>query len=310
LKGLALHTANDSGPTGPDATFGWGLLNAKRAAEVVTGRGTTSILLETSISQGASFKTKFKAKGIVQVSISWTDPPGTAVAESVINSTTPVLINDLDLRVTRQGSSLMPWKLISHSTNARGDNNVDPFERIDDSNPTIQEYEVTVSHKGSLRNGSQNFSLIVTGDSLEQQAPLIANDQSIRYQNNIGSIQEELKQIAERIQEIAKRLDDLQPLPTSNYRRVFDFKDAPTIKIPKSDRGSIPNEIKMELMTLDKSDKGDSRNGLVRKLLLLLDRLERDPNDEGIMAALNPDFNPSSPQYGLKPGIGTPEGNK
>ena len=36
LKGLALHTADDAGASGPDAVFGWGLLNTKRAAEAIT----------------------------------------------------------------------------------------------------------------------------------------------------------------------------------------------------------------------------------------------------------------------------------
>ncbi|WP_237276778.1 S8 family serine peptidase, partial [Tenacibaculum ovolyticum] len=31
LKGLALHTADDAGASGPDAVFGWGLLHTKRA---------------------------------------------------------------------------------------------------------------------------------------------------------------------------------------------------------------------------------------------------------------------------------------
>ena len=35
LKGLALHTADDAGVSGPDAVFGWGLLNTKKAAEVI-----------------------------------------------------------------------------------------------------------------------------------------------------------------------------------------------------------------------------------------------------------------------------------
>src|SRR5690606_17295542 len=30
LKGLVLHTADDAGPTGPDAIWGWGLMNSKR----------------------------------------------------------------------------------------------------------------------------------------------------------------------------------------------------------------------------------------------------------------------------------------
>ena len=33
LKGLACHTADDAGNIGPDPVFGWGLLNAKKAAE-------------------------------------------------------------------------------------------------------------------------------------------------------------------------------------------------------------------------------------------------------------------------------------
>ena len=35
LKGLACHTADDASPTGPDAVYGWGLLNAKAAAETI-----------------------------------------------------------------------------------------------------------------------------------------------------------------------------------------------------------------------------------------------------------------------------------
>ena len=38
LKGLALHTADDAGAIGPDAVYGWGLLNAKRAAAVISNR--------------------------------------------------------------------------------------------------------------------------------------------------------------------------------------------------------------------------------------------------------------------------------
>merc|ERR1711974_194031 len=38
LKGLALHTADDAGIVGPDAVYGWGLLNAKAAAEVISDR--------------------------------------------------------------------------------------------------------------------------------------------------------------------------------------------------------------------------------------------------------------------------------
>src|SRR5690554_1853999 len=52
LKGLALHTADDAGPVGPDARFGWGLLNSKRAAETITQNGTSALMYEMLISQG------------------------------------------------------------------------------------------------------------------------------------------------------------------------------------------------------------------------------------------------------------------
>lgn len=54
LKGLALHTADDAGPSGPDAVYGWGLLNAKRAAETITNAGNETKVEELTLSWNAS----------------------------------------------------------------------------------------------------------------------------------------------------------------------------------------------------------------------------------------------------------------
>ena len=35
LKGLALHTADDAGSNGPDAVFGWGLMNSKKQRKLL-----------------------------------------------------------------------------------------------------------------------------------------------------------------------------------------------------------------------------------------------------------------------------------
>jgi len=96
LKGLALHTADDAGAIGPDAIFGWGLLNAKRMAETITANGTTATIDERTLTDGASYQTQVTvpAGKILQASISWTDAPGTPVTGT--NDPTPVLINDLD----------------------------------------------------------------------------------------------------------------------------------------------------------------------------------------------------------------------
>ncbi|MEL6811633.1 MAG: S8 family serine peptidase [Bacteroidota bacterium] len=162
LKGLALHTADDAGPSGPDAVYGWGLLNGKRAAEAINDNGTSSVIDERSLSQGQSYSITVQADGVndLMASISWTDVPGTATTAT--NSSTPRLVNDLDIRITQASNTFSPYRLTSITTNGTGDNNVDPYERVDVSGASGS-YTVTVTHKGSLNGGSQNYSLVITG---------------------------------------------------------------------------------------------------------------------------------------------------
>ncbi|MXV38010.1 S8 family serine peptidase [Flavobacteriaceae bacterium Ap0902] len=174
LKGLALHTADDVAPNGPDAETGWGLLNAKAAAQVISQDGSQSLIKELTLNQGQSYTTTVQATAgeKLMVSISWTDPAGTST--NATNSNTPVLVNDLDLVVQKSNTTYRPWRLTGVTTNGKGDNDVDPFERVDISNANGA-YTITVSHEGSLSNGAQNFSLIVSGgsegSSSDTQAP-------------------------------------------------------------------------------------------------------------------------------------------
>lgn len=164
LKGLSLHTADDAGAIGPDAIFGWGLLNAKKAAETITSMGDESLVEELTLSSGETYTFNVTSDGInpLIASISWTDRPGTATTTA--NLTTPVLINDLDIRVNKSSTEFEPWRLTGITTNDQGDNAVDPFERVDILNAS-GEYTITVTHKGSLEGINQNYSLIITGIS-------------------------------------------------------------------------------------------------------------------------------------------------
>ena len=172
LKGLALHTADDAGPAGPDVVYGWGLLNAKAAANAISTNGVASSITELNLSQGNSYTVNVQSDGInnLVASISWTDPAGTANT-GISNNTTPVLVNDLDIRVTKSGSTYYPYKLTSITTNGTGDNIVDPFEKVIVPGASGI-YTITVTHKGSLSGGSQNFSLIITGKSGLVVAPV------------------------------------------------------------------------------------------------------------------------------------------
>ena len=163
LKGLALHTADDAGISGPDAVFGWGLMNAKTAAEAISDNGNGAIIDERTLANGGSYTLNVDSDGSspLMVSISWTDPAGT-INTGTANLSTPVLVNDLDVRVTQGGSTFVPYRLTGVNSNGTGDNDVDPYERIDVSGASGS-YTITVNHKGSLSSGSQNFSLVVTG---------------------------------------------------------------------------------------------------------------------------------------------------
>ncbi|OEK08527.1 hypothetical protein A8C32_03480 [Flavivirga aquatica] len=171
LKGLALHTADDAGASGPDAVYGWGLLNVKAAAEIITEKDTESKIQELTLTSGQTYSITVKSDGVnpLLASISWTDRAGTAVTR--VNSTTPVLVNDLDVRVTQGNSTYFPYKLTGPTTSSKQDNNVDPYERVDITGASGT-YTITVTHKGSLIGGSQNFSLIISGLS---DTPTVCN---------------------------------------------------------------------------------------------------------------------------------------
>lgn len=173
LKGLACHTADDAGAVGPDAKFGWGLLNAKKAAETITDDGLSSWFSEVTLNQGETFTMTVKAVGGTTPLISsatWVDVPGTPNDGTHGNNyNIPVLVNDLDIRVTRVATTYYPWKLDPNPANVAvraGDNNIDNVEVVKVDSPTAAaDYVITVTHKGTLVGGNQKFALVITGIS-------------------------------------------------------------------------------------------------------------------------------------------------
>ncbi|WP_254411937.1 S8 family peptidase [Dyadobacter diqingensis] len=167
VKGLALHTADEAGSNpGPDITFGWGLINAKRSAETITNNGGTSLISEDSLATGSLYNRELIASGNepLVATICWTDLPGISVGD---NNPTPQLVNDLDLRVISNGTTYYPWKLdLSNVTGPaiQGDNDRDNIEKIEIPSPVAgQVYILKVNHKGTLASNGQRFSVIVTG---------------------------------------------------------------------------------------------------------------------------------------------------
>jgi Subtilase family/Secretion system C-terminal sorting domain/CUB domain len=172
LRGLALHTADEAGSDpGPDYRFGWGLLNAEKAANLITNEGVQSTIKEKTLIEGESYSfnvNPYSSSQQMQASICWTDPAGNSVTNSIIDYDIPVLVNDLDIRVVQNNVTNYPWKLnpkIVDDPATKGDNIVDNIERIDVDNPSGT-YTVTISHKGSgLTNDLQKYSLIMSNVS-------------------------------------------------------------------------------------------------------------------------------------------------
>ncbi|MBC8643491.1 hypothetical protein H9W95_03615 [Flavobacterium lindanitolerans] len=163
------------------------MLNAKKAAETITANGLGTIISEETLQQGQTFTMTVNSNGTepLEATIAWTDVPGN-VNNGILNSTTPVLVNDLDIRITKGTSTYFPWRLTSDPNSDAandGDNKVDNIEKI--SIPaTAGTYTITVTHKGTLVQGPQNFSLIVTGVNSTFSLTPLSEDQTVCSNSN------------------------------------------------------------------------------------------------------------------------------
>ena len=116
IKGLAVHTADEAGNTGPDYIYGWGLMNTKKAAQTLSAdaavAGALTFLKQVFLGNGDYVEFTVKAIGgqPLKITLCWTDPPGT-VPTADVDVNVAALVNDLDLRVTQGANTYYPWKL-------------------------------------------------------------------------------------------------------------------------------------------------------------------------------------------------------
>jgi subtilisin-like proprotein convertase family protein len=167
LKGLACHTADDAGNPGPDPVFGWGLLNAKKAAEAITNNGLNTWISEEELSQNQVYSKTVKsiAGQPLTATICWTDIPGIPNTGN-LNDPTPALIHDLDIRITQGSFTFFPWRLPQNANFQairNGDNFVDTVETVRIESPNGGDYTITVTHKGVLQTESQDYALVISG---------------------------------------------------------------------------------------------------------------------------------------------------
>ena len=153
MKAIACNTAEDLGNVGPDFTYGFGLVNARRAIEVIekeqyygenlSNGGTASqmITVPNDISQ-------------LKVMLYWSDVEG--VLDNDI-----ALVNDLDLSVGSTGGINLPL-ILDHSPTGVDEAAVEGVDRLNNieqvviDNPSAGLYTINVS-AFNIPIGAQDF---------------------------------------------------------------------------------------------------------------------------------------------------------
>lgn len=215
LKGLMMHTADEAGSyDGPDYEYGWGLVNAEAAATVILKhQQQNAVIYELELANGQSYTLNVASSGTnpLMASVSWSDPAAVANTTNAIDPTNSYLVNDLDLRVSNGTETYFPWTLnpaVPYDGAVRNaDNFRDNFEKVQVDNPNGV-YTITVSHKGTLSNGPQKYSLIVSSlndVTLNNNQFSAADNQIMVYPNPASNVLNYGSQSLAEIQEITIR---------------------------------------------------------------------------------------------------------
>lgn len=192
LKALTIHTTDEAGPApGPDYMFGWGLVNAERAAGLInTDHTDNTSIQELTLENNNSYQIEVYSDGNqpLKATIVWTDPAGKAQSPS-LDSMTPALVNDLDLIISGNNSNFYPWKLDRDNPSAPATRNsknfVDNVEVVMIDNPVPGIYTIKISHEGTL-SADQAFSLIISGAQNKVDLAPIAEFSADRITINVG----------------------------------------------------------------------------------------------------------------------------
>jgi hypothetical protein len=183
IKALIIHTADDLGNPGPDYKFGWGLINAKAAADQIADHydfPDANKIMEGLLLNDvniADYTFVWDGNSPIRATLCWTDPPAGAVTG--LDNRSSRLINDLDLRIIDPNGSVTYYPFTLDLYNPAvdadtGDNVRDNVEQVLIYSPNVPgTYTVEVSYKDTLTNNEQYYSLILSGQFTEE--PLLCD---------------------------------------------------------------------------------------------------------------------------------------
>ncbi|ANQ48917.2 S8 family serine peptidase [Flammeovirga sp. MY04] len=166
IKGVLCNTASDLGDVGPDFAYGFGEMNALRAAKVVKNNHFKLGELETGEKETYKIWVP-EGTGQLKVMLTWSDYPS-------IPFTSNTLINDLDLTVVKNGETTLPLVLDAAYPSKLATNKEDHLNNIEQviiDLPQSGYYEFVVDGT-SIPFGPQNYS--ITWDFVEKGVTLLS----------------------------------------------------------------------------------------------------------------------------------------
>ena len=150
LKAVIISGAEDLGNPGPDYTFGFGLVDAKRSADtIIADGGRGSRIRDLSVTQGSQHEMSVvvAAGEPLRVVLNWPDLSVPGLGSDAIAA--KALLNDLDLKIVDpSGAVHLPYVLDKSSPEApatRGVNTVDNIEMVEIANAAAGVYRVIVT---------------------------------------------------------------------------------------------------------------------------------------------------------------------
>jgi hypothetical protein len=193
LKSLIIHTADDLGTAGPDYSNGWGLMNTWAASSLIKdlAAGDSARLVEAQLTTATnihSYSVYCDGTAPLRVTLCWTDPPGPE--QTTHDSRTPVLINDLDLKVIGPSGTNYPYRLNVNAPAAAAvtdaKNSVDNVEQVYLAVPEVGHYVVEVDVDGALDDDSQWYSLLLCGAAGDSDDDGLPDDWEMLYFGSAG----------------------------------------------------------------------------------------------------------------------------
>lgn len=244
MRAILFHNTMEAGlHKGPDNWFGWGFLDAKKAAEFILDvENKKAELVRESKSSGMVIEKIATSDGTpLKVSLSWIDPAvplpknDSLLVHHLFYNTTSSLVNDFDLRVIdlETNTTYFPWKLDLNQLSGpaiKGDNTVDNYEQIlIEETVKDRKYRIVISSKGKLVNDEgletpQFYVLGVSGiaDSLS------TNNQKIAVQglHIYPTVATDVLNIQTAQKVLQTEIFDLtgKKIQTTNNRKVIDVR--------------------------------------------------------------------------------------